>query len=530
MGKYLNPGNLGFQSAINSQIYVDKTGLLEKINRVIGTEQRWICVSRARRFGKTMTEKMLAAYYGRDCDSREQFRGLAIERAESFERHLNQYDVIFVDMQGMRERTLNARRNGEDISVIAYLQREVIAELQEAFPEEVRENEISLPGAMADVFEKTGRQFVVLIDEWDCLFRTDKENRELQEEYLGFLRSMFKDVQSERFILLAYMTGILPIKKYGTQSALNNFYEYTMVKPGFFAEYVGFTEKEVQELCETYQVSFEEMKRWYDGYYFERVGHVYNPKAVVEAVLSEEFENYWTATETYESLRFYIEMNFDGLKDDVIRMLGGNRCKVTVRSFQNDMVSVKSKDDVLTLLIHLGYLAYDRQAEEAFIPNQEVADEFRIAVDDDYWKEIAGALKKSDQLLKDTWDGDEEAVAAQIDEIHMDTTAILTYNDENSLSCVLSLAYYSARKYYTVVREMPAGKGFADLVFLPRKNSTKPAMVIELKWDASAEGAIRQIKEKCYVKALEGYEGEILLVGINYDKKSKKHSCRIEKG
>lgn len=528
MGKYLNPGNIGFQSALNSQIYVDKTGIIDKINRVLGTKQRYVCVSRARRFGKTMAEEMLAAYYDRSCDSREQFRGKAIEQAPSFEQHLNRYDVIFIDMQGMRERTLNAVRHGESISVVGYLQREVIQELRETFPEAVKEDEISLPGALSDVFQKTGRQFVILIDEWDCVFRSDKENRELQEEYLGFLRSMFKDVQSERFILLAYMTGILPIKKYGTQSALNNFYEYTMIKPGFFAEYVGFTEKEVKSLCEEYQVSFEEMKRWYDGYYFERVGHVYNPKAVVEAILSEEFENYWTATETYESLRFYIEMNFEGLKDDIIWMLGGNRCRVTVRSFQNDMVSVKNKDDVLTLLIHLGYLAYDRGNEEAFIPNQEVADEFRIAVDDGYWKEIAGALKKSDKLLKDTWEGEEESVAAQIDEVHMDTTSILSYNDENSLSCVLSLAYYSARKYYTVVREMPGGRGFADLVFLPRQNCGKPAMVVELKWDGSVEGAIRQMKEKRYVKALQGYQGEILLVGINYDKKSKKHSCKIE--
>ncbi len=530
MGKYLNPGNIGFQSALNSQIYVDKTGIIDKMNRVLGTKQRYICVSRARRFGKTMAEEMLAAYYDRSCDSREQFKGKVIEQSASFEKHLNQYDVIFIDMQGMRERTLNAVRHGEKISVVGYLQREVILELQETFPEAVKENEISLPGAMSDVFQKTGRQFIILIDEWDCVFRSDKENGELQEEYLGFLRSMFKDVQSERFILLAYMTGILPIKKYGTQSALNNFYEYTMVKPGFFAEYVGFTEKEVQDLCEEYQVSFEEMKRWYDGYYFEGVGHVYNPKAVVEAILSEEFENYWTATETYESLRFYIEMNFEGLKDDIIWMLGGNRCRVTVRSFQNDMVSVKNKDDVLTLLIHLGYLAYDRENEEAFIPNQEVADEFRIAVDDDYWSEIMGALKKSEQLLKDTWSGNEEEVAAQIDGVHMDTASILNYNDENALSCVISLAYYSARKYYTLVREMPAGKGFADLVFFPRRKYGKNAMVVELKGDKSAQGAIRQIKEKNYVKALEGYEGEVFLVGINYDKKEKKHSCVIEKG
>lgn len=461
MGKYLNPGNIGFQSALNSQIYVDKTGIIDKMNRVLGTEQRWVCTSRARRFGKTMTEKMLAAYYDRSCDSREQFKGKVIEQSASFEKHLNQYDVIFIDMQGMRERTLNAVRHGEKISLVGYLQREVILELQETFPEAVKENEISLPGALSDVFQKTGRQFIILIDEWDCVFRSDKENGELQEEY---------------------------------------------------------------------QVSFEEMKRWYDGYYFEGVGHVYNPKAVVEAILSEEFENYWTATETYESLRFYIEMNFEGLKDDIIWMLGGNRCRVTVRSFQNDMVSVKNKDDVLTLLIHLGYLAYDRENEEAFIPNQEVADEFRIAVDDDYWSEIMGALKKSEQLLKDTWSGNEEEVAAQIDGVHMDTASILNYNDENALSCVISLAYYSARKYYTLVREMPAGKGFADLVFFPRRKYGKNAMVVELKGDKSAQGAIRQIKEKNYVKALEGYEGEVFLVGINYDKKEKKHSCVIEKG
>lgn len=528
MGKYLNPGNLGFQSAINSQIYVDKTGLIEKMNRVLGTEQRWVCVSRARRFGKTMAEKMLAAYYDRSCDSRDQFKGLAIEKAKSFEKHLNQYDVIFIDMQGMRERALNAARHGENISIVSYLQREVIEELREEFKEEVKEQEVSLPGAMADVFQKTGRQFVVLIDEWDCLFRSDKENSGLQEEYLGFLRSMFKDVQSERFILLAYMTGILPIKKYGTQSALNNFYEYTMVDAGCLEEYVGFTEEEVRSLCEGCDMDFQEMKRWYDGYHFRKIGHVYNPKSVVESIFTEHFANYWTATETYESLRFYIEMNFDGLKDSIIQMIGGGHCGLDVRSFQNDMVSFADKNDVLALLIHLGYLAYDGEEEEVYIPNEEIRDEFIRAVRHTSWQEVVRALEKSDQLLKDTLSGNEEEVAAGIDEVHRDTTSILTYNDENSLSCVLTLAYYSARKYYTVVREMPAGKGFADFVFFPRKKNKIP-MVVELKWDKSVEGAIAQIKEKHYVEALKGYEGEMLLVGINYDRESKKHSCKIER-
>lgn len=528
MGKYLNPGNLGFQSAINSQIYVDKTGLIEKMNRVLGTKQRYVCVSRARRFGKTMAEQMLAAYYDRSCDSREQFRGRMIEKSASFEKHLNKYDVIFIDVQGMRERTLNAVRHGENIGVVSYLQREVIEELREEFPEAVKEEEVSLPGAMADVFQKTGRQFVVLIDEWDCLFRSDKENKELQEEYLGFLRSMFKDVQSERFILLAYMTGILPIKKYGTQSALNNFDEYTMADPSCLAEYVGFTEEEVMTLCREYDMQFEELRRWYDGYYFEKVGHVYNPRSVVKAILTGKFANYWTATETYESLRFYIEMDFDGLKNDIIQMIGGGRCRLDVRSFQNDMVSFADKNDVLALLIHLGYLAFDGEEEEVYIPNEEIRDEFIRAVRHTSWQEVIQALQKSEQLLKDTWSGNEESVAAGIDEVHMDTTSILEYNDENSLSCVLSLAYYSARKYYTVVREMPAGKGFADLVFFPCKKN-KPPMVVELKWGKSAEEAMAQMKEKQYGKALKGYEGEVLLVGINYDRESKKHSCKIER-
>ncbi len=528
MGKYLNPGNLGFQSALNSQIYVDKTGLIEKMNHLIGTEQRWVCFSRARRFGKTMAEKMLAAYYDRSCDSRQQFQGLAIEKSETFKKHLNQYDVIFIDMQGMRERALNEQRHGMNTSIIEYLQREVIAELREAFEDAVKENEISLPNAMADVFQKTGRQFIVLIDEWDCLFRADKENRTLQEEYLGFLRAMFKDAQSERFILLAYMTGILPIKKYGTQSALNNFNEYTMVAPEELGEYVGFTEEEVKNLCSEYSVDFEEMKHWYDGYCFEGVGHVYNPRSVVRSIQSKWFDNYWTSTETYESLKKYIEMNYEGLKDSIVYLLGGNRCKVVARRFQNDMVSIKSRDDILTLLVHLGYLAYDRRRQEAFIPNMEVADEFQIAVEGEYWKEITTALEKSEELLEATWEMDEEAVAAYIDAVHMDSTSILNYNNENSLSCVLSLAYYSARKDYTIEREKAGGKGFADLVFLPRRESDKPAMVIELKWNQSAKGAISQIKEKQYIKGLKDYEGGVLLVGINYDKESKKHSCQIE--
>ncbi len=302
-----------------------------------------------------------------------------------------------------------------------------------------------------------------------------------------------------------------------------------MINPGVLSEYVGFTEQEVRGLCGQFHMDFEEAKHWYDGYYFNRVGSVYSPRSVVEAMLSEEFGNYWTGTETYEALKMYIDMDFDGLKDAILLMLGGGRCRINPQRFQNDMTSVKSRDDVMTLLIHLGYLAYDLERQETFIPNQEVADEFENAIEDGGWEDVVKMLKASEELLGATIRGDSEAVARGIDEVHTANTSVLAYNNELSLSCVITIAYYSARKDYTLIRELPAGKGFADIVFVPRRHSDKPAMIVELKWNQSAEGAISQIKARNYTGVLEKYEKEILLVGITYHKKKKEHRCIIEK-
>jgi hypothetical protein len=339
---------------------------------------------------------------------------------------------------------------------------------------------------------------------------------------------LFKDAKSKQFLKLAYLTGILPIKKYNTQSALNNFDEFTMTNPLVFSEYVGFTENEVQGLCEKYQMDFEEMKHWYDGYSFKRTGHIYNPSSVVKAMNFGECNNYWTRTETYESLRSYITMNYDGLKDAIIQMIAGGRCKVNSDKFQNDMVSFRSKDDILTLLIHLGYLAYDDTKKEAYIPNEEVRGEFKNAIEDSGWDNVIQAIESSSKLLQATWQKDETAVAQGIEKVHMEQVSVLSYHDENSLSCVISLAYYYAVNEYTLIRELPTGKGYADVVFLPRKHSDKPAMIVELKYNQSATGAIQQIKDKQYMKVLEEYEGNLLLVGINYDKKSKEYQCKIE--
>lgn len=364
--------------------------------------------------------------------------------------------------------------------------------------------------------------------------RERQEAEELQRDYLDFLRNLLKD---QPYVAFVYMTGILPVKKYVSpaeldmNSELNMFWEYSMTDQNIFEEYTGFTEPEVKELCRKYDMDFDAMSSWYDGYRFRHFKHIYNPRSVVAVLRCGNFSNYWTATETYEALKIYMDMNFDGLRSDIIRMLGGEQTPVNTLSFQNDMRTFETKDDVLTLLIHLGYLGYDAEKETAFIPNREIAGEFKNAMSVSGWTEIMRILQASEKLLEDTLRCDEESVARGLDMAHSQVASILTYNDENSLSCAIGLAYYSARKDYRMIREFPPGRGFADVIFLPLPSSRKPALVVELKYNKSAVTALRQIKDRQYPQALEGYSGEILLVGVNYDrdKAEKLHSCVIER-
>lgn len=343
--------------------------------------------------------------------------------------------------------------------------------------------------------------------------------------YLDFLRDMLKD---KGYISLCYMTGILPIKKYGTHSALNMFDEFSMVFQGELARYVGFTETEVRALCRRYGMDFEETKKWYDGYCLEGVGSVYNPRSVVSAMRFGKFQFYWNQTETFEALRSYIDMNLEGLKDAVIQMMNGrNGIPVDIRGFTNDMVTFHSRDDVLTLLVHLGYLGYRSDRGEVFIPNEEILNEYITSISNSDWGEVSKALKHSRAALDAVWNREEDLVAKAVEEAHFESS-YLQYNDENALSYTISLAFYVACNYYTVIRELPAGKGRADIVYLPRKqHADKPALLVELKWNQTAESAIAQIRERHYPKALEDYKGNLLLVGISYDKKKKKHTCRI---
>lgn len=520
MGVYLNPGNDRFRRACNSEIYIDKTKLIALMNKAMNTEQNCVCISRPRRFGKSMAAYMLAAYYGKECDSSELFAPFNIAKDKDFEKYRNQYNVILLNIQDF----LSLKPSVEEM--LNFLQKRVLKELRRKYPDVIEEDESFLSLALEDLYSEKGENFIFIIDEWDCILRDRRYNADDQKQYLDFIRNLLKD---KSYVALAYMTGILPIKKYGTHSALNMFYEFSMTDPGEYAEFFGFTESEVKGLCEKYSVDFDMMKNWYDGYTFSHVSHVYNPKSVVDSILRKKFASYWTQTETYEALKIYIDLNYDGLKDSIVKMLAGERVVIHPDRFQNDMTTFESKDDVLTLLVHLGYLAFDSEHSEVFIPNSEIRGEFRNAIMGEHWKDVVDALEQSDRLLKATWNQDSDTVAEILDSVHSENTSILAYNDENSLSCVISLAYYNAMKEYTKIRELPTGKGFADVVYLPKKYSDKPAMIVELKYDQSAEGAISQIKEKRYVESLKEYHGNLLLVGINYDKTSKQHECLIEK-
>ena len=521
MGTYINLGNAGFQRVRNSE-YVDKSGLIAIVNSTLFTERSFSCVSRSRRFGKSIAAKMLCAYYDHSCDSRALFADLAIASDPSFEKHLNKYPVIFLDLTSF----ISER---DDNNIVDKMDATLLADVVKAYPDVAAEDGDRLMDYLLRVTETKGEQFIFIIDEWDAICREYAPGTEVMDRYVGWLRRMFKSMDGARVFAGVYMTGILPIKKYKTQSAMNNFTEYSMVEPRKMASYFGFTKDEVKALAEKHGMDFDELEKWYDGYQIGDDLSMFNPNSVMQAIDAGRCRSFWASTASYDTVAHYIQMNYEGLKDDVVRMLAGERCAVDPTGFQNDMSVIQSKDDVLTVLIHLGYLSYDWKESECYIPNKEVAGEMVNAVKLNNWSHVAYAIEKSKQLLRATIEGNEEAVARGVDVAHDENTSILSYNDENSLACVLSLAYYYASNDYIIHRELASGKGFADLVLIPRKNVASPAIVIELKYDKAVNTAIEQIKQRQYPAKVSQYTDNLLLVGITYERDTKQHHCCIEK-
>ena len=517
MGTYLNPGNSGFAEVL-AEKYIDKTGLIEVINGTIGTRRKLTCVSRPRRFGKSYAAQMLCAYYDRSADSRALFEGLEISKAADYDAHLNRYDVIYVDMTSVMGK---AKPEG----FVPFLEDAVTRELLAEYP--AARAGSALDETLLSVVGLTGRRFIVIIDEWDAPIRELDE--EAVKAYLLFLRMMFKSsATTSRNFAAVYMTGILPIKKLMTQSALSDFEEYTMLDADIFAEYVGFTEKEVRKLCDEYSVSFCEMKRWYDGYEIPGVGSVYNPNSVMRAVRKGRFASYWAQSSASDNLLQYVRWNVDGLREAIIELMGGVEQEIDTVGYNNDL-TYSTRDEALTMFVHLGYLAYNQDRRTVRIPNEEIRLEFERTVRNTRNEETMKRVRESHQLIMDTIHGNAEAVAAQIKRVHMEAANPLNAHREDSLRAVIQVAYFAYRDYYLKLEELPTGRGYADIAYLPKRGKGVPALLVELKWNGSAEGAIEQIKDKSYPAALAGYGGELLLVGVSYDKDSGEYVCKIEK-
>lgn len=525
MGIYLNPNSANFEETLKRPIFVDKTMILKTMNRFMDEQNKYICVSRPRRFGKTIASNIISSYYSKGCDSKELFSSLKIGKDDTFETKLNKYNFIKIDLN-------SEYRNCRDKdNVLKNLTDDVVEEMQMQFPGIKFREDYSIAQCIQKVFTYTGEQFIILIDEYDVLVREQVNgviSDSLFTEYLDFLNGLFKSDTLKPAIALAYLTGILPIVRDKVQSKLNNFEEYTMLNAFELTEFVGFNSDEVEGLCVKYGIDFEECRRWYDGYY-QNGYEIYNPQAIVKVMETKEFGNYWSKTSSYQVISERLRANFDGMHDAVVRMLGGESVDVDAWSYLNTMTDFNKLDDVFTYLIHLGYLSYDKNEKTCRIPNGEIRQEWERAVRDcDEYKVTDKIIKSSKELLKATLEGDESAVAAALDLSHIHATSSRSYNSEDGLQCAIYLSYLYALNKYTIVKEMTAGKGFADVTFIPYLPNI-PAMIIELKRNGDERTAVNQIKEKKYFASLEHYAGDLLFVGINYDESTKKHDCRIEK-
>lgn len=514
---FLNRNNctIGFQESRNGQFFIDKSMLIEFINSKISTKEKWICVSRPRRFGKTMALEMLFAYFTKGGNADSLFDGLKIKNSRSYYQHLNCHNVIYMNFSEFFENT-SLTSGG-----IAEITRRLISDLNQDYPSLLDGvSELSL--ALDMIQQSYGAKFIFLIDEWDSIFRFKKGEKKEQEEFLNFLKLLFKD---KTYVELVYMTGILPIKKYNTGSALNMFREYTMLAPKRLSPFFGFTKEELLPITLNTEITLDELTEWYNGYCIEGQGHIYNPKSVSDALNEGQCKDYWNKSGGFSELEEYINMNFDGLGEDVINLLAGTEISVNVLGFSNDLDSFQDKDEVITALIHLGYLTY--QNGKVRIPNRELREEFANTVKKLSWGPVSKLLNQSQQLLRDTLHMNETAVATALEFIHDDMQEFKEYNNEHTLKCVIHLAYFAAQDMYHLSYEPNAGKGIADCLMLPRRPDL-PGIILELKYNSSAQTALRQIREKNYIAAIPKDIRHVILVGINYDKKSKKHECNME--
>ena len=542
MSRFINPGTDEFASICASE-YVDKTGLILEINKTLGTKEKLSLVSRPRRFGKSFTAAMLCAYYEAGDDARALFSDKEVYRLAPDLPFLGAFNVICVDMAEVKarakqlQRVLDRQREEaglprQQLDWILFLQDQIREDVGHAFGDGFQK-ETSDPDffqMLENIVRKSGRKFFWICDEWDLFFREECEDLNAPDTYLEFLRTLFKSDggYTARVFSGAYFTGIMPMKVMKGESAVSDFYNYTMLTPGSLAPFIGFTHTEVERLCRKHQVDFRKMIEWYDGYYFEKTGSVFNPRSVIEAIKMRQFESYWVQTTSYENLKSRIEMDLDGLHETILRLLGGEEAEINGQQFDNDLNHLTDTNKVLTALVHLGYLSYNPATRTVRIPNNEIRREFIGTLATGSHKETAKLIREADKLLQAVWKKDGEEVARLVGLAHNATGDPKTYNSESRLCLAVRLAFYTSRDHYVAIHELPGGKGYADLVFIPKKGSDKPMLIVELKWDKPVKAALAQIRDRDYPQELASFGGRILLVGITYRVRGKRHICEIE--
>jgi len=504
-----------FKELLRSKYFVDKTMLIEKTNEILDTRDKFLCITKPRRFGKSSVADMLGAYYSKAFNSEDVFNKLNISKVNNYKEHLNKYNVIYMTLNKL------PKEGNTYFDYINMIQGYLIKDITKKFPFIKAEDYYSID----DIFSATGEKFVFIIDEWDYIFSHNlfKEN---QDDFLEFLRNILKD---KEYVSLAYMTGVLPIKQYSTGSALNMFNEYTMLNDRIYAEYFGFTEEEVKGLCsEENSVSFKEIKEWYNGYTTNKGKSIYNPRSVVCALRDDYCKSYWTSTGAMDEVLFYLKYNIAEVRNDIIEMVSKNSVEVYLdEEYRAGQDTLETKEEIYSAMIVYGFLSYYDGILK--IPNKELMKEFEKALRDKSFGKIVTIIGNSKKMLEATLNKDTITMKKIIDDIHNSEIPIFQYNDENSLSCVVSMAYLFAREEYRIEREEKTGKGYADFVFHPRKRN-KTAFILELKKDTKPIKAINQIKEKDYAQKLreENEDKKILAVAICYNSKTKEHECMIE--
>lgn len=499
----------------NEKYFVDKSMIIEKLNERLNTSSKYVCITRPRRFGKSSVADMLGAYYSKAVNSKGIFDNLNISKSIGYEDNLNKYNVVSISFN---EITDNMKTYEDYLgNIVKRLKKELIEE----FPID----DISDEDSVSRVFNKTNEKFIFIIDEWDYIFNNNLfEDR--QNDFLEFLRNLLKD---QPYVALAYMTGVLPIKKYSSGSALNMFDEFTMINDMQFGEYFGFTEKEVKALCSMQEkVTFDEMSNWFNGYITEEGIKIFNPRSVVKALQNGKCKSYWTNTGAMDEVARYLKYNVHDVRNDVIEMVSGEEIDCYIaEEFRAGQKEPRTKEEIYSAMIVLGFLSYyDGYIK---IPNKELMMEFEKALRDESFGYVSEIIENSRSMLKATINKDTDKVVKILHDIHNSEIPILQYNDENSLSCVLTLAYLCARDTYRVEREEKTGKGYADFTFHPRRRRDT-AFIVELKKDEKPETAINQIKNKEYAQKFinENKDRKVLAVAICYDSKEKEHKCIIE--